>query len=134
MFMSVDLPEPEAPTMATISPASMVRLMSFRTAMVSSPAGNSRRRSRSSNSAWLTLQPHARHALLLLGSSSRLAGTRDHAIAGLQAFQDLGLDIVVDADLDAPALGLTLGIQDLDGIQCRVVACGTQGGGGYQQG
>src|SRR5690606_33647717 len=132
MFMSVDLPDPDAPTMATISPASIVRLMSLRTAMVSSPAGNSRRRSRSSSSAWLTLQPHARHALLLLGPSSRLARAGDHAIAGLQAFQDLGLNVVVDTDLDAPTFGLALGVQDLYGALRGVVACGAQGGRRHQ--
>ncbi|EEG10406.1 hypothetical protein FuraDRAFT_0388 [Pseudogulbenkiania ferrooxidans 2002] len=42
MFISVDLPEPEAPTMATISPAMICRLTSRSTATVSSPAWNSR--------------------------------------------------------------------------------------------
>src|SRR3546814_2096312 len=43
MFIRVDLPEPDGPTMATISPAWIVRSMSFSTAMVPSPEGNSRR-------------------------------------------------------------------------------------------
>jgi hypothetical protein len=43
MFMSVDLPEPDEPTMATISPDSMVRLTSLSATTTSSPAGNSRR-------------------------------------------------------------------------------------------
>ncbi|SVK47210.1 Uncharacterised protein [Acinetobacter baumannii] len=37
MFISVDLPEPEAPMIATISPASMLRLIPFSTSTVCSP-------------------------------------------------------------------------------------------------
>ena len=43
MFISVDLPDPEVPMMATISPASMVRSIPCSTVSVSSPTGNSRR-------------------------------------------------------------------------------------------
>src|SRR5690606_41775069 len=121
MFMSVDLPDPDAPTMATISPASMVRLMSLRTAMVSSPAGNSRRRSRSSSSGWLTLQPHARHALLLLGTCAWLARTGDPAVAGIQSFQDLGLVGGVDSALYAASFRPSLVVQDSDCIFRRSI-------------
>src|SRR3546814_10109721 len=43
MFIRVDLPEPDGPTMATISPAWIVRSTSFSTMIVPSPEGNSRR-------------------------------------------------------------------------------------------
>ena len=49
MFISVDLPEPDAPMMATISPAWMLRSMPLSTATVPSPEGNSRQRSRTSS-------------------------------------------------------------------------------------
>ncbi|CAJ9862375.1 Uncharacterised protein [Burkholderia pseudomallei] len=42
MFISVDLPEPDAPTMATISPASIDRLTSSSTTTSFSPAGKRR--------------------------------------------------------------------------------------------
>ncbi len=44
MFISVDLPEPEGPMMATISPRSIVRSMSLSTAMDCSPLWNLRPR------------------------------------------------------------------------------------------
>src|SRR3546814_16182819 len=43
MFIRVDLPEPDGTTMATISPAWIVRSISFSTAMVPSPEATSRR-------------------------------------------------------------------------------------------
>ncbi|KAG1434079.1 hypothetical protein G6F56_014435 [Rhizopus delemar] len=55
MFISVDLPEPDWPTMATISPAWISRFTSRSTAMTSSPAGNSRRRSRRRSSGAVML-------------------------------------------------------------------------------
>ena len=42
MFISVDLPDPDAPMIATISPASMVRFTSFSTTTSRSPEGKRR--------------------------------------------------------------------------------------------
>ncbi len=39
IFISVDFPEPEAPTIATISPAWMLRVIPFRTSTLPSPEG-----------------------------------------------------------------------------------------------
>src|SRR5690606_15586878 len=98
----VDLPEPEAPTMATISPASIVRLISLRTAMVPSPAGNSRRRSLSSSSACATSEPHAHASGAFCGLRRGWVGPGDDGFAGFQAFQNLDADVVVDADGHGP--------------------------------
>src|SRR6478736_4632110 len=106
MFIKVDLPEPDAPTMATISPASMVRLMSFKTAIVWSPAGNSRRTPESEINGPLMSGSRRRAGLR---RSRRRRGVRRHdALAHLKSFQHLRLHVVVHADLDVAHLGLVV--------------------------
>ncbi len=56
MFIRVDLPEPEAPVIATISPASILRLMFFSAVNSRSPAMKLRVMPHNSSSAWVMLR------------------------------------------------------------------------------
>src|SRR6202035_3327397 len=93
MFISVDLPEPDGPTMATITPRCSVRSMSFRTSMRRPPT------------AWLLQTPSS----LIIGLSTtprRISGSghlttavrRDDLFAFVQAVEHLHVDAVIDAD------------------------------------
>src|SRR3989338_1660724 len=116
MFIKVDLPEPEAPMMATISPASMRRFTPLSTATVPSPDGNSRHRSwTSSKAGWAVpvvcvvfmASEHPRHASGA-GAACAIGAplTRHHLLAGLQPCKHLGLHAVVQADLDVARVHL----------------------------
>src|SRR5690606_29999937 len=118
MFIRVDLPEPEAPMMATISPRSMTRSMSSSTAMVSSPAGNSRRRPRSSRRGAPTSEPPARAAATNYGGRAGGGSAEYDLLAQLRAFEHLHVDRVFQADADAPWVDAAVRLQYLH----RVVA------------
>src|SRR6476619_1279185 len=118
MFISVDLPEPDWPTMAIISPASISRLMSSSTVTVSAPVTNRRVRPRSTINGVAT-SASARTATtaagggaeqdgaaaeaapgiaVVDGGAGRTAGS-DHEVALVEAADDFRGDVVVEADL-----------------------------------
>src|SRR5690606_31186071 len=117
MFIRVDLPEPEAPMMATISPRSMTRSMSSSTAMVSSPAGNSRRSPRSSSNGVPISEPHARAAATHHGAGARGGIAEDDLLAQFQAFEHLHVDRILQADADASRLDAAVRLQYLHRIE-----------------
>lgn len=103
MFIKVDLPEPDAPRIeATISPASMRRFTPLSTATVPSPDGNSAtgpglQARRAGLCPWTcgghVASEHPWHARGT-GAGARPIGaafTHHHLLAGLQAFEHLGL-------------------------------------------
>src|ERR1700761_377635 len=128
MFIKVDLPEPDAPTIAIISPASILRSMSFSATKTPSPEGYSRRTPANSSSA-LTVQvprlkalgsplTHSRcesFAITSSGTSGRKLGflrfqsrgiSQHDRVACLQALEDLNHGAVVETHLDPTRLDI----------------------------
>src|SRR5690606_4621632 len=116
MFISVDLPDPEAPMMATNSPARMVRSTSRSTGTVISPAGYSRPRPFSSISGAPVMSApiseshrrtaHRAAARSASGPVRRLSG--HHPVAFRQALDHFGIHPIVQADADLPRLDLAV--------------------------
>src|SRR3546814_2272568 len=107
MFIRVDLPEPDGPTMATISPAWIVRSISFSTAMVPSPEANSRRtlsRTMSGRSPASRVVIDSKPQGAAAAARRHRRGTAvglpgHHPLAFAEAGAHLGGDFVVEAEI-----------------------------------
>src|SRR5581483_6041704 len=109
MFMSVDLPEPEGPTIATLSPASIARSTWLNATKMPSPEGYSRRTPLSSMSGMGVSSVSSQRAARIL--IHRRVGSPDHhPFPGFEPRQDLRVHMVVDSDADLalrlPPLGI----------------------------
>src|SRR6266487_704004 len=101
MFMSVVLPEPDGPMIATYSLGSMVRSTPFRAWTFSEPTSYTRWRSRIVISMTASLAAPCRGGFLLhLGAglelAQRLVGPRDDDVAALQLAEHLDVALARD--------------------------------------
>src|SRR5690606_36877633 len=93
IFISVDLPEPDAPMIATISPRSMVRFTWFRTVVKSSSDGYCRETPLSERSgvSLMSETVRGRNGNLIIG---------DDFVPLVQTRTDFGVDLVGNAGFD----------------------------------
>ena len=114
MFINVDLPDPDAPTIATNSPRAMSRSTSRSAAIDPSPERNSRRTPRREMSASdIAHKPSGRrrHGR---GLRLRRAPADDDPFARLEPGADLAARLVVEPDLHRAAIETAVGVDDLD--------------------